>query len=143
VETGEGLDGMSFDAIVAISVLHHLNMDLFFKATLPLLKPGGRFAFVEPNMANPQIWAERHIEWVKKMRHVTAHETAFTAKRLRSLFEKAGLVVDICRPFEFLHPSTPKPLMPLVLGIERFLSATPLLAIAGSVQIAGHKPENT
>jgi SAM-dependent methyltransferase len=140
IETGEGLTGMQFDAIVGVSVLHHLNLELCFKNTFALLKPGGRFAFVEPNMANPQVWAERHIGIVKKMRHVTAHETAFIAKRLRADFERAGLAVDICEPFEFLHPSTPGGLMPLVLTIERIASATPLRAIAGSVRISGYKP---
>ena len=141
VETGQGMEGRTFDAIVGVSVLHHLNMDMCFAATFALLRPGGRFAFVEPNMANPQIWAERHIGIVKKLRHVTAHETAFFTGQLRRQFEAAGLVVDLCRPFEFLHPSTPKPLLGLVMGLERVVSATPLLAIAGSIQIAGHKPE--
>jgi SAM-dependent methyltransferase len=140
IETGEGLEGLQFDAIVGISVLHHVNLDLCFQAAFKLLKPGGRFAFVEPNMANPQVWAERHIGFVKKMRHVTAHETAFIARQLRAVFERAGLVVETCEPFEFLHPSTPKPLVPMMIGLERALSSTPLVAIAGSVRIAGHKP---
>lgn len=141
IETGQGLEGRGFDAIVGVSVLHHLNMDLCFRAAFSLLRPGGRFAFVEPNMANPQIWAERHIGLVKRLRHVTAHETAFRVGPLRRDFERAGLVLEICQPFEFLHPSTPRPLIGVVTAVERWLSRTPLLAIAGSIQIAGHKPE--
>ena len=140
IETGQGLEGRMFDAIVGISVLHHLNMDLCFKSTFPHLKPGGRFAFVEPNMANPQIWAERHIGFVKRWRRVTAHETAFHSRQLRRQFEAAGLVVDVCRPFEFLHPSTPRWLIRPMLFLERMLSHTPLVGIAGSIQIAGYKP---
>ena len=38
---------------------------------------------------------------------MTPHETAFRADELRRRFEEAGFVVDVCEPFEFLHPRTP------------------------------------
>ena len=141
VETGEGLQGRAFDAIVGVSVLHHVNMPLTLKSTFGLLKPGGRFAFSEPNMSNPQIWAERHIGIVRKWRHVTAHETAFRAKQLRQIFEEAGFAVDVCEPFEFLHPSTPKFALGLVRGLESLLEKTPFRRIAGSIRVAGHRPK--
>ena len=141
IETGEGMEGRVFDAIVGVSVLHHVNLDLCFANTFSKLKPGGYFAFSEPNMANPQIWAERHIGFVKRIRHVTAHETAFHAGQLRRQFESRGFAVTTCTPFEFLHPSTPRPLIPLMVGLERVLSHTPLVRrIAGSLLIAGNKP---
>jgi hypothetical protein len=88
-------------------------------------------------MSNPQIWAERHIEWVKRRRHVTEHETAFRADELRAIFERAGLEVELSRPFEFLHPSTPRRAIPALLRLERGLERSPLRAIAGSIQICG------
>ncbi len=72
-ETGEGLDGREFDAIVGVSVLHHLNLDLALANSFRLLRSGGQFAFSEPNMANPQIWAERNIPIV---RAPSAHDPA-------------------------------------------------------------------
>ena len=72
IETGEGLDGREFDAIVGVSVLHHVELDACFAHTFPVLRPGGRFAFSEPNLANPQVWAERSFELVRRARHVTA-----------------------------------------------------------------------
>ncbi|MGH2883763.1 MAG: class I SAM-dependent methyltransferase [Solirubrobacteraceae bacterium] len=140
-ETGEGLPpGDQYDAVVGVSVLHHLNLDLTFEAIFPLLHPGGRFAFSEPNMANPQIWGERHIALVKRVRHVTEHETAFRAHELRSRFEQAGFVVEVCEPFEFLHPATPPSLVDGVLKLEGVLESTPLRRLAGSVRIAGFRP---
>lgn len=139
IETGEGLEGRKFDAIVGVSVLHHVNMDLCLKNTMCLLKPGGKFAFSEPNMSNPQVWAERHIGFVKKIRHVTEHETAFRVKQLTKLFTDAGLVVDECEPFEFLHPSTPRFMIGAVKALESVAMATPLRRIAGSILIAGHR----
>ena len=37
-----------------------------FEHTFSLLRPGGRFAFSEPNLANPQVWAERNVEVVRR-----------------------------------------------------------------------------
>lgn len=140
-ETGEGIPtGQQYDAIVGVSVLHHVNLGMTFNSIFTLLRPGGRFAFSEPNMANPQVWAERHIGAVKRVRHVTEHETAFRDRELRGAFERAGFVVEVCEPFEFLHPSTPQSLIAPVQNLERFLEGTPVRAIAGSVRISGRKP---
>ncbi len=140
IETGEGLAGASFDAIVGVSVLHHVNMRLCLENTiLPALKVGGRFAFSEPNMSNPQVWAERHIGLIGRVRHTTPHETAFRPGELRSLFEHAGLSVALCEPFDFLHPSTPRTIIPLVRSLEAFLERSPARAIAGSLRIAGSR----
>ena len=140
IETGEGLAGRRFDAMVGVSVLHHVNMEACIANTFTSLAPAGRFAFSEPNMANPQIWAERHIDWVRRRRHVTEHETAFRVRELRAVFENAGFSVTVCRPFEFLHPSTPQRAIPGLRRLERQLERTPLRAIAGSIQISGYRP---
>ena len=140
VETGEGLEGLEFDAIVGVSVLHHVDLNATFDHSFSLLRPGGRFAFTEPNMANPQVWAERNLEPVRRLRHVTRHETAFRTDELRRRFESAGFVVEVCEPFEFLHPSTRGWLVPTALSLESRLEATPLRSIAGSVRIAGSRP---
>lgn len=140
IETGEGLEGREFDAIVGVSVLHHVCMSLCLKATFPHLRPGGRFAFSEPNMANPQVWAERHVGWIRRWRRANEHETAFHARELRETFTRAGLVVEVCEPFEFLHPSTPRCLMGAVRLLESGLERTPLRRIAGSIRVAGGRP---
>ena len=139
-ETGEGLEGRTFDAIVGVSVLHHVDVELCFRNTFSRLCAGGRFAFSEPNMANPQVWAAKNVDLVGRLLHETPHETAFRTRELRALFEAAGLAVDVCEPFEFLHPATPTRLIPGVRRLERFLETTPVRAIAGSVRIAGRKP---
>lgn len=140
VETGEGLEGRTFDAIVGVSILHHVNMDLCLRNTFSALVPGGRFAFSEPNMANPQVWAMKNIDVVGRLLHETPHETAFRAHDLRALFEQAGLRVEVCEPFEFLHPATPPRLIGAVRRLERLLEQTPVKAIAGSVRVAGRRP---
>ena len=140
VETGEGLEGRTFDAIVGVSILHHVNMALCLRHTFSALVPGGRFAFSEPNMANPQVWAMKNVDAIGRLLHETPHETAFRARELRALFEHAGLDVDVCEPFEFLHPATPPRLIGPVRRLERALERTPFRAIAGSIRVAGHRP---
>jgi 2-polyprenyl-3-methyl-5-hydroxy-6-metoxy-1,4-benzoquinol methylase len=140
VETGEGVEGREFDAIVGVSVLHHVDLQATFANTFTKLRPGGRFAFSEPNLANVQVWAERRLGPLRRWRKVTPHETAFTAAGLRRAFENAGLIVEVAEPFEFLHPSTPTVLVGPVRTLERMLERTPMRAIAGSIRIAGRKP---
>jgi SAM-dependent methyltransferase len=137
VETGAGLDGRDFDAVVGVSVLHHVDLEATLARTVTRLRPGGRFAFSEPNLANPQVWAERRFGLLRRLRHVTPHETAFHAAELRERLERAGLDVDVCEPFEFLHPATPSRLIGPVLRVERALERTPLRALAGSIRVSG------
>jgi SAM-dependent methyltransferase len=139
IETGEGLEGREFDAVVGVSVLHHVDVEACLSAIGALVRPGGRFAFTEPNRANPQVWAERRFEPIRRARHVLPHETSFRAGELRRLFEDAGLEVQLAEPFEFLHAVTPRLLIGGMRAVERLLEATPARAIAGSVRIAARK----
>jgi SAM-dependent methyltransferase len=140
IETGEGLEGREFDAIVGVSVLHHVDVRATLAALVPRVRSGGRFAFTEPNRLNPQVWAERRFEPLRRLRHVLPHETSFRAGELRGLFAEAGLEVERAEPFEFLHAAVPQRLIRPTLGLERVLEATPARWIAGSVRIVARRP---
>jgi SAM-dependent methyltransferase len=140
VETGEGLEGREFDAIVGVSVLHHVDLAATLHALLPRLRRGGRFAFSEPNLANPQVWAVMNIPAVRRRAHALDHERAFLARGLRAELEAGGLEVETCTPFDFLHPATPPRLISMVRRLESLLEASPVRAIAGSLQVAGRRP---
>lgn len=140
IETGDWLGGRAFDAIVGVSVLHHVDLRASLEHTFASLRTGGRFAFSEPNSRNPQVWAERNVEWIGRRRHVVSHEGSFTAAELRSAFESRGFVVETSEPFEFLHPATPARFIPAVLSLERVLERTPARHLAGSVRVAGYRP---
>jgi 2-polyprenyl-3-methyl-5-hydroxy-6-metoxy-1,4-benzoquinol methylase len=53
LEDPASLEDESFDAVVGVSVLHHLDMEIALPALLRKLRPGGQVAFSEPNMSNP------------------------------------------------------------------------------------------
>lgn len=125
-----------FDAVVGQSVLHHLDLTRSLPELRRVLKPGGRFFFLEPNMLNPQIAVEKNIKPVGRWLQNSPDETAFFRWQIVRLLRKHGFRNAWARPFDFLHPGTPAPLISAVHGMSRALSATPgIREFAGSLQI--------
>ena len=123
-----------------MSVLHHVDLDACLSAsTFTLLRPGGRFAFTEPNMANPQVWAERNVGFFARRRKVTPHETAFRAAELRRTFE-ARLRGRRLRAVRVPAPGNAGPADRRRRRVRALAERTPLRAIAGSIAVAGRRP---
>ena len=132
------IDG-GFDAVIGNSILHHLNLDAALRHIHGLLAPGGALAFAEPNMLNPQVYAERTF-LRSRLWYVSPDETAFVRWRLTRDLEQAGFTGVRVRPFDWLHPAVPTPLVGPVTGIGRLLEALPLVReFAGSLQISGRR----
>ena len=102
-----------FDAVVGSSVLHHLEIRPALAKIHILLRPGGIMSFAEPNMLNPQIFAERTFlrRWLM---YVSPDETAFVRWSLQRLLGQIGFDEITILPFDWLHPHTPKALIRLV-----------------------------
>ena len=132
------LDG-PFDAVVASSVLHHLELPDAWTKIFALLKPGGYMSLAEPNMLNPQIYAERHFRsWFPQ---VSPDETAFVRWQVRRVLERAGFRDVRITPFDWLHPATPRPFIPVVRGIGRVFESMPLVReFSGSLWITARRP---
>jgi len=129
----------SFDIIVGVSVLHHVNIDSALKEIKRVLKLKGRFIFSEPNMLNPQIFIQKNIGFIKRYTEDSPHETAFFPLRLKRDFERFGLKVKVL-PFDFLHPKLPRSLIPIVERLGSFLERCVFLKyISGSLLIQGEK----
>lgn len=128
-----------FDAIIGSSVLHHLNVDISFPRILELLKPGGILCFAEPNMLNPQVFAERKFR--RFFPQVSPDETAFERRSLFRKLEKLGYVNIKIIPFDWMHPSIPPLLLPLIKTVNGFLEAIPFIReFSGSLLIKAEKP---
>jgi len=135
-------DDASFDAVIGSSVLHHLDIDQSIAEILRVLKPGGALAFAEPNMMNPQIVLERSTPMVRRWLGVSPEETAFFRWSLAAKLRDAGFVDVSVEPHDFLHPSVPKPLIPMVRRVGGVLEAIPLVReIAGSLLISARRDE--
>lgn len=124
-----------FDAVVGSSVLHHLNISAALDKSRQLLVPGGRLAFAEPNMLNPQIFAERTF-LRDRLASVSPDETAFVRWRLAHLLREHGFVEVSIQPFDWLHPAVPIRLVPSVKWVGNLLEQIPLVKeFAGSLII--------
>jgi 2-polyprenyl-3-methyl-5-hydroxy-6-metoxy-1,4-benzoquinol methylase len=128
-----------YDAIIGSSVLHHLEVDDALKKSQELLRPGGWFAFAEPNMLNPQVFAERTF-MRKALNYVSPDETAFVRWSFARKLGEFGFTEIKITPFDWLHPSIPKGLIKLVEGIGGLIEKTPFLReFSGSLLICAKR----
>ncbi len=131
-----GADG-PFDAIVGSSILHHLEIRPALRRIYQLLAPGGRLAFAEPNMLNPQVWLTKHVPWIRKAMGDSPDETAFVGPHLIEHLRHAGFHQVRVSTFDFLHPSTPPVLIEAVARLGCVLERLPgIRQIAGSLIIS-------
>lgn len=130
------LPDASFDAVVGVSILHHLNLRPALAEIKRVLKPVGRVVFSEPNMLNPQIFVQKHVPFIKRWLGDSPDETAFVRWALASELRQAGFGGVRVTPFDFLHPWTPEPAIPVVLGVGALMESLPVAReLAGSLLI--------
>lgn len=140
LEDPRELSDSNFDAIVGISVLHHLDLNKALPALRRKLVPGGRFAFSEPNMMNPINKYFLFTDDLEKRRQrgVSPYEQAFFRSELAGYFTKFGFRVDSIEHRDFLHPAIPKAMIPLCAKIESLAERLPLVKLwSGSLWICG------
>lgn len=132
------LDG-PFDSIIGSSILHHLEVNESFSKMFKLLKPNGIISFAEPNFLNPQIFLERKFR--KYFTYVSPDETAFIRWVLMKDLKKAGFINIKIVPFDWLHPSIPNFLIPIVSFLGLILEHLPIVKeFSGSLYIKAQKP---
>ena len=133
-----------FDSVVGSSILHHVDMGAALKEIHRVLKPGGRLAFAEPNMLNPQVMLQKNIPALKRLLGDTPDETAFFRGPLAHTLRKNGFTEVKVEPFDFLHPATPALLIPLLQRVGPFLERMPFCReIAGSLITSATRVGNT
>jgi len=130
----------TYDAIIGSSVIHHLDLSRALPKCHALLKPGGMMAFAEPNMLNPQVFAER--TFLRKFLHyVSPDETAFVRWSLAATLRAQGFSDVMIQPFDWLHPAVPASLVNIVERLGGLLEKIPLVReFAGSLLISCRRP---
>ncbi|MGB9498850.1 MAG: class I SAM-dependent methyltransferase [Dissulfuribacterales bacterium] len=128
-----------FDAVIGSSVLHHLDMATGFHKIFQFLKPGGVMSFAEPNMLNPQVFAERKFRrWFP---YVSPDETAFIPWRLGNDLKTAGFEDIRIVPFDWLHPSTPATAIKYIKKLTRLFERMYFIRnFSGSLYINARRP---
>jgi SAM-dependent methyltransferase len=133
----------AFDGICGNNILHHLELDAILPVCRRYLKPGGRLAFAEPNLVNPQMWFENKIAFVRRRREYSPDEMPFTRWHILRKLREHGFVNARTVPFDFLHPSTPPGWIACVEALGQFLERMPLMReFAGSLIISAEAPKN-
>ena len=128
----------TFDAVIGSSILHHLEIEAVLPKMLDLLKPFGTFCFAEPNMLNPQVFTM--LKFRRFFPQFSPDETAFIRFPFKRLLEKAGFVKVEITPFDWLHPSVPPPLIPMVQRGGGILERVPFVReFSGSLLIRARK----
>lgn len=129
----------SFDAVIGSSVLHHLELKIALPKILKLLKPGGFISFAEPNMLNPQVFAERKLR--RLFPKISPDETAFVRWSLDRDLRSAGFRSIEISPFDWLHPSMPANLIGFASTVGFRMEGIPFLReLAGSLSIVASRP---
>lgn len=137
----EDLAEGSFDAVIGSSVLHHLDVPRALEQLRSLLVPGGRLAFAEPNMRNPQVFAMLNVPGLRPLMAATPDETAFFSGAIARALRRAGFVDVRVRPFDWLHPATPSAAIPLVRRVGAALERVPIVrGFAGSLLLSARAP---
>lgn len=130
----------SFDAVVGVSILHHVGIDEALREIRRVLRPGGSIVFSEPNMMNPQIVIQKNISFIKKRLGDSPGETAFFRWQLSRILENAGFVNVKVVPFDFLHPLMPEKLINFTARFGLILEKFPVVKeFAGSLLISAHR----
>lgn len=126
----------AFDAVIGSSVLHHLDLGYVLSEMRRVLVPGGTIAFAEPNKMNPQIALQLISPHIRRWMGVSPEETAFSRWRIATQLKQAGFTGVHVQPFDFLHPSVPKPLTGAAERLGLLLERIPAVReIAGSLII--------
>ena len=124
-------------------MLHHLDTPKALPALLQKLRPGGVFAFSEPNLLNPinKYLAFSSDPARRKRWGTSPGEMAFRPQELFSEMQHAGFEILALNHRDFLHPSTPPALIPIVRGIQMVVEGMPVVKkMSGSLWISGRRP---
>lgn len=128
-----------FDAVIGSSILHHLELSDALPRIYELLKPNGIISFAEPNMLNPQVFAERKFR--RLFPYISPDETAFIRWKFSDDLKKAGFRDINIMPFDWLHTSVPRQLISIVSTIGKVFERVPILReFSGSLHIKAIHP---
>lgn len=108
----------TFDAVVGIAVLHHVDVKMSLKEIKRVLKNGGTLMLLEPNKLNPLSAFGRKLF---PMETHTKGEEPFTPTQLMSYLERQGFKISLIRFLFFFSFPLARMLKLLNRPLTRFL----------------------
>lgn len=130
----------SFDVVYGCSILHHLDPESALREVRRVLRFGGRLAFSEPNLLNPQVWIMFKCNAIRPYFGNSPDEMAFTRPAISRILDRVGFSRFSVRYFDFLHPLVPAGLVPATERLSILLEQIPFLrAVSGSMFIQAQR----
>lgn len=124
----------TFDIVCGISILHHIVTEKALEEAYRVLKKGGRLFFTEPNLLNPHIFIGLHTPGLREKMEYSPDETALIRWRIAKILKKIGFKTVKVKNYDFLHPSTPAPLIPVLEKLSNTLEKMPIVKeVSGSL----------
>jgi dolichol-phosphate mannosyltransferase len=140
-EALEDLPPESFDYIVGTAILCHNRYPESLKAIYRLLKPGGQILFFENNLHNPQVFAKSKIPAIGRWTGNARCQIGISKYQFLRIASQQGLVnIDVI-PYDIIHPSLPKVLIPVVQSAAFIFERAPILRdLCGTLYLWARKP---
>ena len=132
-----------FDSVVGNGILHHMyyHLDDVLSHIRRLLVPGGRIAFMEPNLYNPYIAAIFQIGVLRKLAKLEPSEMAFSRGTIAAALQRVGFTDVHVEYRDFLVPGTPAALIGPVQAVGAVAERIPgIQMMAQSLLISAQKP---
>lgn len=138
----EKLMGMKFDYIIGNGILHHLyyQLDSALVNIHALLKDGGKFIFMEPNIYNPYCYLIFKFDTFRKLAKLEPDEMAFSRNFIKQKLQKARYQQVKVSYKDFLLPNTPSFLVKPIIWVGDIIEKIfPLNRITQSIFICAKK----
>lgn len=138
----EKLMGMKFDYVIGNGILHHLyyQLDSALININSLLKEGGKFIFMEPNIYNPYCYLIFKFEKFRKLAKLEPDEMAFSRNFIKEKLLKANYHDIKVSYKDYLLPNTPSFLVKPVIWIGDILEKIfPFNRVTQSIFICAKK----
>ncbi len=133
-------DNESFDVVVSSFLLQHVETKLVLPEMSRILKHGGQFGAVIPNVLNPLHYGRSRVGWLRKILHENSEAENFTRWEWSRKLRGYGLEPICIRPIEFTSPYVPTSLVNISMGISNVIEMIPIIReFAGTVIIVARK----
>lgn len=137
----DALPPESFDYVIGTAILCHDQYPQNLRALYRLLKPGGQLLFFEANRLNPQVWLKDAVRPFGRWTGNAACQVGLGRYRLMKLASQQGFTQIDVIPYDIIHASTPRRLIPLLQSLAFALEHAPIIReFCGTLYIWARKP---
>lgn len=135
------LPAESFDYVVGTAILCHDQYAQNLQALYRLLRPGGQLLFFEANRANPQVFLKDAIPALGRWAGNARCQVGLGRYRLMKLASQQGFTQIEVIPYDIIHASLPRAVVPAVQSMAFILEHAPVVReLCGTLYIWARKP---